>query len=209
MKTARTALRIAVVLFASSALLLSGGCRKKESPAPGAEGGGGDMVRLNDLTEIDNYREILRKDPNNLQALGNLGNLYFDNHQDRQAIEAYQRALAIDPRNNNIRTDMAVCYRRIGNPDRALEELGKVISIDPRHAQARYNVGVILMHDKGDTAGAIKAWEALLANVPDYPYRDSLKAEVERMKGLASGQGGTETGGKESGGGPSGLKFGK
>ncbi|MGZ8428910.1 MAG: tetratricopeptide repeat protein [Candidatus Deferrimicrobiaceae bacterium] len=159
-------------------LLSAGGCRKKEPP----RGTGGEMINLNALNEIENYREILRKDPNNLQALINTGNLYFDTGQDLLAIEHYRRALAIDPRNVNVRTDMAVCYRRSGNPDKAIEELKKVISTDPRHPQSRYNLGVILIHDKKDIDGGAKAWEALLENIPDYPYRDSLKAEIAKMR---------------------------
>ncbi len=77
---------------------------------------------------------------------------------------------------------MAVCYRRKGNPDKAIEELKKAISTDPRHPQSRYNLGVILIHDKNDIEGGIKAWEALLENVPDYPYRDSLKTEIKKMR---------------------------
>jgi tetratricopeptide (TPR) repeat protein len=161
-------------------LLTAGGCRKKEPP----RGGGGDAIPLNALNEIENYKEILRKDPNNLQALIGIGNLYFDTRQDQLAIDHYQRALALDPRNVNVRTDMAVCYRRKGDPDKAIEELKKVISIDPRHSQSRYNLGVILIHDKKDIEGGVQAWEALLENIPDYPYRESLKAEITKMRGM-------------------------
>jgi tetratricopeptide (TPR) repeat protein len=211
MKSFRFVVVVSLSLMIASSLVLGSGCRKKESTSAG--GGGGDMIRLNDLSEIENYKEILRKDQNNLQALVNLGNLYFDNQQDRLAIENYQKALAIDPRNNNVRTDMAVCYRRTGNPDRATDELKKVVSLDPRHAQARYNLGIILLHDKNDVDGAVKAWEALLANVPDYPYRDSIKAEVERLKGMTGGggmAGGTGAPASSPSGAPgnSGLKFG-
>ncbi len=159
-------------------LLASGGCRRKESPP----GPGGETINLNALNEIENYKEILRKDPNNLQALINIGNLYFDTRQDLPAIEHYRRALSLDPRNVNVRTDMAVCYRRSGNPDKAIEELKKVISIDPRHPQSRYNLGVILIHDKNDIEGGIQAWEGLLENIPEYRYRDSLKAEIAKMR---------------------------
>ncbi len=159
---------------------LSAGCRKQEPP----RGGGGEPVNLNALAEIENYREILKQDPNNLQAHINIGNLYFDTRQDLQAIEHYRKALELDPRNVNVRTDMAICYRRKGDPDRAVEELKKAISIDPRHAQSRYNLGVILIHDKNDIEGGVRAWEALLENVPNYPYRDSLLAEIARMRGV-------------------------
>ena len=160
------------------ALLAAGGCRKKEAPPAGEA----EPINLNALNEIENYKEILRKDPNNLQAIVNVGNLYFDTRQDLLAIEHYRKALAIDPGNVNVRTDLALCYRRTGKPDKAVEELKKAISMDPRHAQSRYNLGVILIHDKNDPAGGIKAWEGLLENVPDYPYRDNLRAEITRMR---------------------------
>ncbi|NJD62187.1 MAG: tetratricopeptide repeat protein [Deltaproteobacteria bacterium] len=162
-------------------LLFPAGCRKKEAPTAG---GGGETIPLDAPSQIGNYREILKKDPGNLQALIGLGNLYFDTGQDLLAIEQYGKALALDPGNVNVRTDMAVCYRRSGNPDRAIEELKKAISMNPRHAQSRYNLGMILIHDKKDVEGGIRAWEGLLENVPDYPYRDSLKSEIAKMRGM-------------------------
>jgi len=169
------------VLAILVALVASVGCKKKQPPSPG---GGEEPIRLDALGEIENYKEILRKDPNNLQALIGIGNLYFDTNQDLLAIGNYQKALAIEPSNGNVRTDMAICYRRTGNPDRAIEELKKAISTNPRHAQSRYNLGVILIHDKNDVEGGVKAWEALLENVPDYPYRDSLKAEIAKLRSM-------------------------
>jgi hypothetical protein len=35
-----------------------------------------------------------------------------------------------------------------------------------------------------DVEGGIRAWEALLENVSDYPYRENLKAEVARMRSM-------------------------
>ena len=176
----RFVLPLALLLALAAALPVSG-CKKKQPPAPA---GDGEPIRLNAYAEIDHYKEILRKDPNNLQALIGVGNLYFDTKQDLLAIENYRKALAIDPANANVRTDMAVCYRRSGNPDQAIEELKKAISTSPRHAQSRYNLGVILIHDKNDVEGGIKAWEGLLENVPDYTYRDNLKAEIARMRSM-------------------------
>ncbi len=169
------------LMLALSVALSMPGCKQKQSPAPAGER---EPIRLNTVAEIENYREILRKDPNNLQALIGIGNLYFDTKQDLLAIENYRKALVMDPTNTNVRTDMAVCYRRSGNPAQAIEELKKAISTSPRHAQSRYNLGVILIHDMHDVEGGIKAWEALLENVQDYPYRDNLKAEVARMRSM-------------------------
>ena len=178
--TTRVAWKLAVAATIILALVAASGCRKKEAPPAGD----GQPINLNALNEIENYKEILRKDPNNLQANISIANLYFDTRQDLLAIEHYGKALAVDPGNVNVRTDMAVCYRRTGKHDKAIEELKKAISTNPRHAQSRYNLGVILIHDKNDPESGIKAWEGLLENVPDYPYRENLKAEIARMRGM-------------------------
>ena len=178
MKRSGILLRLALVSSLAAVLSISG-CGKKEPPSPV---GTGEPIRLNAAADIENYKEILRKDPNNLQALIGIGNLYFDTNRDLLAIENYRKALAMDPTNANVRTDMAICYRRSGNPVQAVEELKRAISTTPRHAQSRYNLGVILIQDMHDVEGGIKAWEALLENVPDYPYRDSLRAEIARMR---------------------------
>jgi len=171
-------LLLALLLSIPAALSISG-CKQKPSPPPAGEG---EPIRLNAAAEIENYKEILRKDPNNLQALIGIGNLYFDTNRDLLAIENYRKALAMDPTNANVRTDMAICYRRSGNPAQAVEELKKAISTNPRHAQSRRNLGIILIHDMRDVEGGIKAWEALLENIPDYPDRESLRAEIARMR---------------------------
>jgi tetratricopeptide (TPR) repeat protein len=167
-------------------LLAPAGCRRKSDAPPPA--GEAEPININALSQIENYKDILKRDPNNLQAHINIGNLYFDTRQDLPAIEHYGKALALDPRNVNVRTDMAISFRRAGNPDRAIEELKKVISIDPKHPQSRYNLGIILIHDKADIEGGIRAWEALLENVPNYQYRDQLKSEIDRMKGMKGAQ---------------------
>jgi tetratricopeptide (TPR) repeat protein len=172
-----------LVLLALAALLPLAGCGKRDAPPQEAE-----PIRLGADSEIENYRSILRKEPNNLQALIGIGNLYYDANQDRNAIASYEKALAIDPSNSNVRTDMAVCFRRAGDYDRAIEELKKAISANPRHPQSRYNLGVILLQDKKDLEGGIKAWEGLLENIPDYPYRDQLKSEMARLRAIPQPQ---------------------
>ena len=172
-------LLLSALLLTLGAVLSFSGCKQKQPSYPAGQG---EPIRLNATADIENYKEILRKDPNNLQALIGIGNLYFDTNRDLLAIENYRKALVIDPTNANVRTDMAVCYRRSGNPGQAIEELKKAISTSPRHAQSRYNLGVILIQDMHDPEGGIKAWEALLESVPDYPYRDNLKAEIARMR---------------------------
>ncbi len=167
-------------VLALAGLLSLAGCGKGSSPPADPE-----PLRVGADAEIESHKASLRRDPNNLQALIGIGTVYYQTNRDREAIESFEKALALDPSDSNVRTDMAVCLRRTGNFDRAVEELKKAIAANPRHHQSRYNLGVILVQDKKDLGGGIRAWEGLLENVPDYPYREQLKAEVARLRAAA------------------------
>jgi len=191
----RTGPRLLLAALAFAALLPSAGCGKSPAPPPEAE-----ALRIGTDSEIENYKAILRKEPNNLQALVGIGNIYYQTNRDREAISSFEKALALDPSNSNVRTDMAVCLRRTGNFDRAIVELEKAVAANPLHHQSRYNLGVILLQDKKDLEGGIKAWEGLLENVPDYPYRDQLKSEIARLRAVPRPKGEAASPGDEGGG---------
>ena len=53
-------------------------------------------------------------------------------------------------------------YRRSGNPKKAVEMFEKVIALDPQQENARFNKGIVLLHDLKDEEGAVAAWEGLL-----------------------------------------------
>ena len=134
--------------------------------------------------QIDILRSNLRDDPKNLNALIQLGNLYFDAEQFSQAIEAYSKALEIDPNNADVRTDMGIMYRKKGQYDRAIAEFKKAAEVNPRHVNSRYNLGVVLLHDKGDIKGAIKAWEDYLRVEPTGPRADNIRNQLDKMKAM-------------------------
>ena len=133
-------------------------------------------------SKIKTLKEIIQKDPKNLPAWVELGNLYFDSDQPKEAIEAYSKYLAAKPDNPDVRTDMGIMYRRLGEFDRALEEFRKAAQIDPKHINSRYNIGIVLLHDKQDIKGAIKAWEDYLKVDPQSERADRVRAQMENLK---------------------------
>jgi len=136
-------------------------------------------------SQIQTLKEIVKKDPKNLPAWVELGNLYFDSDQPKEAIEAYRQYLAIKPDNPDIRTDMGIMYRKLGQFDKALEEFRKAAQSDPRHANSRYNIGIVLLHDKQDIGGAIKAWGEYLRVDPNSERAQRIRAQIEKMKAMS------------------------
>lgn len=147
-------------------------------PAPGPS-------PLEVASKIKTLKEIVQKDPKNLPAWVELGNLYFDSDQPKEAIEAYSKYLTAKPENADVRTDMGIMYRRLGDPDRALREFEKAAQSDPKHVNSRYNIGIVLLHDKQDIKGAIKAWEEYLKVDPNSERANRVRAQMENLKKMA------------------------
>ena len=114
------------------------------------------------------YRDILTRDPKNLQAAVNAGNLLYDAHRYVEAIPFYQQAFALNGSDINVSTDLGTALWYAGRPDDALGQYERSLAISPTHAQTLFNVGIVRADGKHDYPGAVVAWEKLLATSPSY-----------------------------------------
>ena len=133
-------------------------------------------------SEIQSLKEMVKKDPKHLSAWEELGNLYFDSGQPKEAIEAYREYLAVQPNDPDVRTDMGIMYRALGDFDRAIEEFKRAAQSDPKHTNSRYNIGIVLLHDKGNVKGAIQAWEEYLRVDSSSERAQRVRAQMENLK---------------------------
>jgi len=136
--------------------------------------------------DVSRLEAIVAKEPQNLQALITLGNLYFDAKQYQKAIDTYQRAIAIDPKNPDVRTDLGIMYRAVKEYDKAIAEFKEAARLDPNHRNSRFNLGVVLQYDKKDVTGAIAAWQDFLKVEPTGARADAVRAEIQTLKGLVA-----------------------
>jgi tetratricopeptide (TPR) repeat protein len=130
-------------------------------------------------------KSILRSNPEDVKALVQLGNLYYDNSRFKEAIEWYGRALELDPRDVNVRTDRGTSYWSLGQADAAIADFQKSLEVNPTHPQTLYNLGVVYLHGKNNPAEAKKTWERLLAANPDYPERAKLLQQLATLSAPA------------------------
>ena len=77
---------------------------------------------------------------------------------------------------------------RSGQPEEAVKAFEKAVQIDPKHEIARFNTGIVLLHDLNDREGAIKARQGLVDINPaamtpgGKPIADMIKALRESSK---------------------------
>ncbi|HIE64958.1 MAG: tetratricopeptide repeat protein [Nitrospira sp.] len=134
------------------------------------------------MEKLEGFKKKLDKDPKDVEALIFMANANFDIQRFEKAQVFYLRALEVDPDNPHIRTDLASTYRHMGDSDKAIVELDHVIQAHPNHEIALYNMGIILLNDKEDGAGAAKTWERLVQLNPHDPLSDELRKKISEIK---------------------------
>ncbi|MGI9537670.1 MAG: tetratricopeptide repeat protein [Desulfocapsaceae bacterium] len=136
---------------------------------------------------ILNLEAEVTSNPDNYNAWTQLGHLYFDSNQVSKAIGAYTKSLELHSGNANLWTDLGVMYRRSGDPEKAIEAFDKAISMDNSHAPSKFNKGIVLHFDIGNTEEAIKSWQSVLAINPDYKTANGMPLQelIDQVKAEA------------------------
>lgn len=121
------------------------------------------------------YRDILARDPKNIQAAVGAANILYDARRYVEAIPLYQQAFALNPTDVNVSTDLGTALWYSGRPDEALAQYDKSLAVNPTHAQTLFNIGIVKSEGKRDYAGAVSAWEKLMNTNPTYPDMVKLR----------------------------------
>jgi cytochrome c-type biogenesis protein CcmH/NrfG len=126
--------------------------------------------------------DTVNRNPNDFEAVVNLGNVYYDGEQYPEAIKYYQRALEINPNNPDVRTDLGTAYWYTGDADHAIVEFKKSLKIRPNHPGTLFNMGIVEWQGKSDPASAVVAWQELLKSNPNYPQRQQVEDLIAKAK---------------------------
>jgi cytochrome c-type biogenesis protein CcmH/NrfG len=154
--------------------------------APAAPGGA-PQAGIIDEQQVQALRNILARDPTNVQANTQLGNMLYDAGRYAEAVPPYQQAFAGDPRNVNLSTDLGTAWWYSGKADEAIAQFNKSLAINPTHPQTLFNLGIVKRDGKQDPAGAVQAWEKLIAANPNYAERDKVQQLLDQLKQQVAG----------------------
>jgi cytochrome c-type biogenesis protein CcmH/NrfG len=158
---------------------LAGPAAFPPTPAPAT---GGPQAGLMDEQQAQALRNILARDPTNVQANTQLGNLLYDAGRFADAVGPYSKAFAGDSRNLNVSTDLGTALWYAGRPDEAIAQFEKSLALNPTHPQTLFNLGIVKRDGKKDAAGAIQAWEKLLTTNPTYADRTEVQQSLDQLR---------------------------
>jgi tetratricopeptide (TPR) repeat protein len=142
----------------SASLGPTGGVANAAETPAAAPAGAPPMAQMNAVREqLGALKATLEKDPRNVAALVQLGNMYMDATKYAQAAEYFARALDVreDP---TVRTDLGICYKQDGQLDKAVDAFARAASEAPDQWQALYNEAIVLGElQRWDDARAVAA----------------------------------------------------
>lgn len=130
-------------------------------------------------TKAQPLLEKLKTDPNNSDLLFQVGNIYKNTHQFKDAIGYYEQALKVDPKKIEIRTELASCMFYNGDVEGAIGQLQQSLRQSPKDANSLFNLGMIKWQGKQDANGAMAAWQELLKTNPQLSA--DKKATVQKL----------------------------
>lgn len=113
---------------------------------------------------VSDFRRVLELDPDNLEALLNLGRALHNLELSAESLQAFDKVVQLDPKTPLIQFHRAVALSGLGRFDETIDVLNGEIDSRPDHGPSYYFRGVAFFY-KGE-------WEEAFSD---------LKAAVERM----------------------------
>ena len=131
--------------------------------------------------------ESLKTNPDDVDTIVKVGNLYYDGQQYQEAVKYYRLAAKNQPKNADLLTDLGTSLWYTGDADGAIAEFQKALKYQPDHPGTLFNLGIVRWQGKGDPKGAVEAWEELLQKNPNYPQKQQLQEYIEKAKQHSKG----------------------
>jgi Tfp pilus assembly protein PilF len=129
----------------------------------------------------------LKTNPDDVDTVIKVANLYYDGRQYADAVEYYQLAAKSQPQNADLLTDLGTSIWYTGDADGAIAEFQRALKYQPYHPGTLFNLGIVRWQGKSDPKGAIEAWEQLLEKNPNYPEKQQLQEYIAKAKQHAKG----------------------
>ncbi|MBV8544312.1 MAG: tetratricopeptide repeat protein [Acidobacteria bacterium] len=128
------------------------------------------------MQQLASLKAAVAKNPNDADALVQLGDMYMQAAKFPQAAEYLQRALAVRD-DAAVRMDLGICYKQTNQPEKALAEFQRSAAMAPDQWQPLFNEAIALIDlHRPDEARVIAA--KLQKMRPDDPEVQKLVATV-------------------------------
>ena len=96
---------------------------------------------------IEHYKETLRIEPGDLQAMNNLGVLLLSQKKTDEALKIFEKAVQLNSHYIDSINNLGLALREKGRVKEAMEKWQQVIDLEPMQPEAHYNIGVTMLRN--------------------------------------------------------------
>lgn len=132
---------------------------------------------------IEAYQKASELDPASAGALVNLGTVYFNARDWREAERYYRKALEVDPEYALAHFNLGNLFDERGHRSEALSHYLTALRIHPTYADAHYNVA-LLYQSTGQPLKAVHHWKLYLQLDPGSSWSTIARRELAKLKDL-------------------------
>ncbi len=112
------------------------------------------------------YVKVLKKEPENLTALVNLGSAYMFTGNREQAATVFEKAIKTEPSNTNALFNLGALYSAAGKGELAILNFKKLLTLAPEDIEARFQLAKELSKT-GSLDEAIKEYRTVADAAPE------------------------------------------
>jgi len=174
---------VGLVSIVFGADVLSGIGGGGEEPAAAEEG---DIVPI-DTSRVAELVPLVQEDPNNMEALFELGEIYFLGAEWQAAIDWFTQLVALDPANVHAYTDIGTANFNLGSYEDARSAWLTGLEAAPEDVQLHYNMGFLYANvDPVDIQAAMTEWGEVVRLAPGSDLAATAKVHLDSLAAEAS-----------------------
>jgi tetratricopeptide (TPR) repeat protein len=130
---------------------------------------------------VQAYQKAIELDPGSAGALVNLGTVYFNIRNWREAERHYRKALEVDPNYALAHFNLGNLFDERGDRPQALHHYLAALRIHPHYADAHYNVA-LLYQSQQQALKAVQHWKAYLKLDPGSSWSEIARRELSKLR---------------------------
>jgi cytochrome c-type biogenesis protein CcmH/NrfG len=132
------------------------------------------------IQQLADLQACVANNPNNLQCMLDLANLYYDLGQYPQAQTAFEAAVKLDPHNVGAIVKLAGSYIRQTKFDEAVTTLEQAVELQPNSPELRLLLGLSLSRlDPPQTDRAVAEWRQVISLDPTSALADQARQYIQ------------------------------
>lgn len=154
-----------------------------------------------DMERLAELQRLVAGDPNNVEALDELGHMYLTLQSYPELSEVTQRALSINPEDPEALTHLGMLLFSTSHPQGVMESFDRALQVDPDFGEALQFKGMVAFIRR-DYETAVEAWQRYIDVMPPDQVAPRIRGMLEAARanlGSATPQEG-ETEGQGGGG---------